>query len=497
MKPEAITAELRLPEVEIGVAPANLTLRNSGPIVATIANDAVTIQSARLTGRNTDLAVTGKIALQPKAPLDVRVAGRIDLAIVHDWNSDFTATGVLSADATVRGSISAPQVAGRVSFDRAAFNIADVPNGIANATGTIVFSGNRASIQSFTGETGGGKIQLSGFAAYGGGPTIFRVHARIDQVRVRYPEGVSTVANASLNLTGSTDRSMLSGTITVLRTSFSQQSDFSSVIARSAEPVRTPAARQGFVGGLNFDINIDTSPDVEVQSALTQDVQLEANLHVRGTVSAPAILGRVNITQGQVTFFGTRYRIGQGSISFFNPLTVEPVLDIDLETKARGIEVTLTVSGPLNKLNLSYRSDPPLQFSEIVALLATGRTPTNEATLMSSQNPAAQSFQQMGASALLGEAISSPVTGRLQRFFGVSNLRIDPTLPGVEYNPQARLTLEQQVTQDITFTYITDVTSTNPQVVSVEWAFAKQWSVVAERDENGMIGMDIFFKKRF
>jgi translocation and assembly module TamB len=103
----------------------------------------------------------------------------------------------------------------------------------------------------------------------------------------------------------------------------------------------------------------------------------------------------------------------------------------------------------------------------------------------------------MGASTLLGQALASPVAGRLQRFFGVSQLRIDPTLPGVETNPQARITLEQQVTSDITFTYITDVTNSNPQVVRVEWSFAKQWSVVALRDENGLFGMDFFFKKRF
>lgn len=496
-KLEAIKAELRLPEFVVNFAPAGLEMRNSGPIVVRVADSVATIQSARLTGRNTDLALTGKMALQGKNPLDARLAGRVDLAIVHEWNHDFTASGMLQADATVRGSLDAPQIAGRAQFQRAAFNIADVPNGISNANGAIVFSGGRASIQSFTGETGGGKVDLTGFVAYGGGPTVFRLHARVQQVRVRYPEGVSTVANASLNFTGSTDRSMLAGTVTILRTSFNPQADFSSLIVSSAEPVRTPAARAGFLGGLNYDISIDTSPDVQVQSVLTQDVQLEANLHLRGTVAVPALLGRVNVTQGQVVFFGTRYRIGQGSVSFFNPLAIEPVLDVDLETKARGIDVTLTVSGPLNKLNLSYRSDPPLQFSEIVALLATGRTPTSDAALMSSQNPAAQPFQQMGASALLGQAISSPVTDRLQRFFGVSRLRIDPTLPGVEYNPQARLTLEQQVTQEITFTYITDVTSTNPQVVSVEWAFAKQWSVVAQRDENGMIGMDIFFKKRF
>ena len=79
----------------------------------------------------------------------------------------------------------------------------------------------------------------------------------------------------------------------------------------------------------------------------------------------------------------------------------------------------------------------------------------------------------------------------------MSQLRIDPTLPGVENNPQARLTLEQQVTPEITFTYITNVTQSNPQVIRVEWAFAKQWSVVALREENGLFGLDFFFKKRF
>jgi translocation and assembly module TamB len=85
----------------------------------------------------------------------------------------------------------------------------------------------------------------------------------------------------------------------------------------------------------------------------------------------------------------------------------------------------------------------------------------------------------------------------LQRFFGVSNLRIDPTIPGVDANPWARLTMEQQVTPNVTFTYITNVTTSNPQIVQVEWALSKKWSVVALREENGMTGMDFFFKKRF
>jgi translocation and assembly module TamB len=505
---QALKAELRIPRIEFGPAPdsslpaGKLVVRNTGPIVASMTNSVITVDSAHLTGEATDFSITGKVSLQQKSPFDLRGSGRVDLALLHDFNRDFNSSGTVLVDATVRGALDAPQVNGHMEFQKAAFNIEGVPNGISNASGVLVFTGDkgngtRATIQSFSGETGGGKIELNGFAGYNDGQSIFRVHASATQVRIRYPEGVSTVVNASLNLTGSEDRSNLEGTVTIVRTGFNPQSDFSSLLGKSAEPVQTPAARTGLLGGLNFDIQIVTAPDVQFQSALTQDVQMEANLRLRGTFSNPAVLGRINITQGQVIFFGTKYAINNGTVQFFNPVRIDPILDVDLETKANGIDVTLNVSGPFTKPNLTPRSDPPLQFNEIVALLATGRSPTSDPTRLAQESTSPQSWQQMGASALLGQALASPVAGRLQRFFGVSQLRIDPTLPGVENNPQARLSLEQQVTSDITFTYITDVTNSNPQVVRVEWSFAKQWSVVALREENGLFGLDFFFKKRF
>jgi translocation and assembly module TamB len=304
------------------------------------------------------------------------------------------------------------------------------------------------------------------------------------------------VANASLDLNGTAQRSMLVGSITILRTGFNPQSDFSSLLARSSEPVETPAARGGPLGGLNYDIQIQTAPDIQVRSALTQDINLEANLRLRGTVSTPALQGRINITQGQVLFAGTKFTISQGSIAFYNLVKVEPIINVDLETKVRGADITLTIAGPLSKLTFTPRSDPPLQLDEIVAALATGQTPASDPTLLARQSTSPSSWQQMGATALLGQAIASPVTGRLQRFFGVSRLRIDPALPGIEYNPQARLSLEQQLTPDITFTYITVVNSSNPQVVRVEWDLNKRWSVVALREENGLFGLDFFFRKQ-
>jgi translocation and assembly module TamB len=503
LKPQAMKAELRIPKFELAPAPATglpvapLAIRNSGPIVLKMANSVVTVDSAHIVSRGTDLNITGRVSLEQKSPLDLRVNGRIDLGVLQDFSRDLITSGAVLTDATVRGPLNAPQVNGRMEFQNAAFNLADVPNGISNAKGIILFTGDRATIQSLSGETGGGQIELTGFALYSPGPLVFRLHATAHEVRIRYPEGVSTVADASLNFTGTSERSMLAGSITILRAGINLQSDFSSLLAKSAQPVRTPSAQPGLLGGMNFDIQIDTAPDIQFQSALTENLQAEANLKLRGTASNPALLGRVNITQGQLTFFGVKYSINQGSIAFYNPVKIEPILDIDLETKARGIDITLTVSGPATKPALTPRSDPPLQFNEIVALLATGRTPTSDPTLLTQQSSDPQSWQQIGASALLGSAIANPVAGRLQRFFGVSKLRIDPTLSGVENNPQARLTLEQQVTPDITFTYITNVTTSNPQVIRVEWSFSKQWSAVALREENGLFGLDFFYKRRF
>jgi translocation and assembly module TamB len=507
LQPQLARLELRIPSLAIsptedaagGTAAAAdaLTLRNSGPIVVTMANSVATVESARLVGRATDLSVSGKVQLRGDNALDLRVKGRVDLAMVRELNPDFQASGTLTTDATVRGTLGAPLIAGRIEFQKAAFNIVDVPNGISNANGAIVFAGGRATIQSFTGETGGGRIELSGFASSTGGQTVYRLAARVRQVRIRYPEGVSTVADADLSLTGTPVRSMLAGTITIQRTGFNPQSDFSSLIAQSAQPVETPPARTGLLGGLHFDIQVNTATDLQFQSSLAQDLQAEANLQLRGTFSSPAVLGRITVTRGQIVFFGTKYTIEQGSVQFLDPLRIEPVIDVALETKARGVEVTLTISGPLHHLTLTPSSDPPLAFNEIVALLATGRTPTGDPALLTQQYSTPQSWQQLGASALLGQAIASPVAGRLQRFFGVSSLRIDPAISGVENNPQARLTLEQQVTPDITFTYITNVTTSNPQVVRVEWSLGRNWSAVALREENGMFGLDFYFKKRF
>jgi translocation and assembly module TamB len=152
----------------------------------------------------------------------------------------------------------------------------------------------------------------------------------------------------------------------------------------------------------------------------------------------------------------------------------------------------------MDKLKLAYTSDPPMQFTDIVSLLATGKLNTTDPVLVArQQQPPEQNLTQKGASAVLSQGVANPIAGRLQRLFGVSKLQIDPQILGASNTPQARLMLEQQITKKLLFTYTQDVSSSNPQIIRVQWDIDPTWTAVAQRDERGEVALDFFYKHRF
>ena len=158
----------------------------------------------------------------------------------------------------------------------------------------------------------------------------------------------------------------------------------------------------------------------------------------------------------------------------------------------------LGVAGPIENMKLSYRSDPPLRFDEIVALLATGKVPASDPTIAAHQEvQPQQSLTQMGESAIVSQAVAAPLANRIQRVFGVNQIKIDPTFTSGSALPQARITLQQQISGNIIFTYTTDLTQTNSQILRVEWAVSPRVSAIATRDENGLFGVDFYIKRQF
>jgi translocation and assembly module TamB len=501
-KPETLQAGVILPKIEVkanprqplraGLRGQDIVLRNTVPVELSATTKSVTIERASFAATDTSLEAAGRVTFNAQSPWDVVVKGRMNLAILQLFNSDLIAEGNALLNANLRGPLRDPQVGGRLELKDASLYLNDLPAGVDNVNGVVTFDRNRANIESLTAEVGGGRIGFGGFIGFANGVLLYRVQASADQMRVRQG-GVSVTANALLNLTGTSENGLISGTVTVLRAGFAPRADLGGLLAQTTQPLPAPAAPNEYLRGLSFDVRIESGPSLTFQTSLTRDVQAEAELRLRGNAARPVLLGDISVSQGEVQFFGNKYTINRGDVRFLNPTKIDPVFDVDLATKARGITVNIAFTGTLNKLNLTYRSDPPLQTNDIIALLAVGRDPTTSAFANAQSR---SNLLQSGANTL-GAAVAAPVSSRLQRFFGVSRLKIDPQLTGVENIPQARLTLEQQVSRDITLTYITNLARTQEQLVRVQWDINREWSAIAVREENGVFGIDFQYKKRF
>lgn len=490
------TLELSAIEVRPRSAPvkASFALRGTEPWLVELDPKEARIRKARLAGPRTELELSGGFRFGTRYPFNLRCRGALDLEVLRDLDADLRLGGQVQLDATLRGPLDRPDLYGRVELFNAFVYYADFPNGLDRINGVLFLYRDRATIEKLTAESGGGKVNLQGFIALGDAPGYW-LQLRAADVRVRYPEGVSSTVNAELALTGQPAQSVLSGEVTITRAAFHPQTDVGSMLVRSAQRPERPS--HPLLENVRLDVRIRTAPQVRLETSLTRSLQAEADLRLRGNALRPALLGRALISQGEVLFFGNRYSIESGEILFVNPARIEPVVNLNLQTRVRGVELTLNINGPLNKTAVTYRSDPPLPFSDVVALLATGRTPSTAPGLSSARSEFAQSWEQAGASALVSQAIASPLAGRLQRFLGVSRLKIDPTVRGIENTPEAHLTLEQQITPDITLVYITNLARAQQQTIRLEWDFTRNFSALAVREANGLFGVDFLYKRRF
>lgn len=474
----------------------DLIFHNTAPIVIDAANGIATIRSLELGGKDTSMSVQGTIPYTSERAMNLSLHGSADLRLFQLLDPNMRSSGQSLVAATIRGTVPDPVINGALQIKNGSFFLNDVPNGLTGVNGTVNFDRDRATIQNLTAKSGGGEIALRGFVTYGaGGPLVYRLEANAKDVRVRYAGGASVTGNAALRLTGTSRSSVLSGALTISRAAITSNTDVGNLLASAAAPRASPANATDFLTGLQLDLHIENAPDLELSTSLSRDVQASIDLRLRGTPGHPVLLGSISANQGDIKVFGTKYSINRGEVSFQNPVKMEPVLNLDLQTQARGIIVDITITGTPGKLNINYRSDPPLQPRDIIALLTVGHTPDIAANISNTQNSADVTALQSGANTVLGAAMS-PSSSRLQKLFGIANIKIDPIVQGIT-NTLQRLTIEQQISRNITVTYVTNLSQTSEQIFRFEWALSPQYSLVALRDDNGEFGIDIQYKKRF
>jgi translocation and assembly module TamB len=463
-----------------------------------VADQVVRLESFHLSGSGTDFTAHGRAQLSGPREMDVRLDGTVNMALLQSMNPKITARGMLGLNLSAAGTLSDPVLQGRLEVKDTAVSHNDFPSGLSGLNGVLLFEQNRIQIESLSGTTGGGTIALTGSGTYHNGGLLLDLGAAASGVRLRYPPGVSSTANADLRLTGSTASALLSGDVVVTKLALTPGFDFGSYLEKSKLSA-VAAQRDTLESRLKLDVHVTTSPELQMQTALAK-LSGSADLRVRGTADRPIVIGRgVNANEGgEISFNGTKFRVERFEVTFSNPARTEPIIDLEAATRVRDYDITIKFSGDVSKpngLKVSWRSEPALPEADIIALLALGRTREESAAM---QSGGSLGFGGEASNLLISEALNSAVSSRVQRLFGVSRIKIDPqgqnSATNVVRGPQ--VTIEQQVASNLTITYSTNVSVASQQIIQVEYNVTRNISIVALRDQNGVVSFDVKVRQR-
>ncbi len=461
----------RYQQLEIGAAQ---------PMRARYSRSMLTVEPTEIRGTGTSLRLEGNLPLQGSMPATLTAKGNIDAQIVRILYPDLRSSGTAALDIRASRSGKSWGTQGQIRLQNIGISNPAGPIGVEKLNGTLDVTGDKVQVTHVTAQVGGGEVDLGGSVTYRPA-TEFNLAVKAKSVRLRYPEGVRTVTGGNVNLTGTTQNALLSGKVLVESLSFTPDFD----LAKFGDQFESSVpAEPGIADNIKLQVAVQSTGAL---NATSSQISLEGRLNLQaiGTVANPVIVGRTDLTGGELFYRNVRYQLQRGIITFDDPNQTHPVMNVSVTTTVQQYNLTLTMRGPLDKLTTSYVSEPPLASADIINLLARGRTPQET-------DAAAQ-----GTDALIASQAASQVSSSVQKVAGLSSLQIDPLIGGNNRNPSARIALQQRVTKNFLFTFSTDVSQPGSEVVQGDYQVTKRWSVSVARDQLGGVSVDGKYHTRF
>jgi len=487
-----IEGSSRIEALEINIPSFKLT--NDGPVEVSYAKHNVKFKQFRLRGPSTNFELGGSIHLAHPPSLDFSAKGKAAASLLDLVASGIQATGESDLEVRLTGTPADPQLSGTVEVKDVGLGYSNLPIRLGALNGTIKLQGERAVVSSLKGNLGGGAVNLAGFLSLRG-EHRYRLQTELSQVRVRYPTDFTSVLDGKLTLAGTPEQGQLSGEISVRNIFANENLNLIDLISGPGSLVGGPSvsAPSPFTSGISLNVHLASIRPVRIE---TRNLRLvsDIDLRLQGTLANPVAVGTIYLRSGEAIFRGNRYTLTRGDISMTNPFQTEPVLDMQVNTRINKYDLTLEVAGPPDQIHFSYRSDPPLPTEDILSLLAFGYSKRLEEFAPQPTSP----FTSSGAaSALLSQALSTQMSGRIQRLFGVSRIKLSPTTGEVGTLGGPVLTVEQQLSPQLTLTYQTSTANSLYRVIEFEWTVSPRMSVRGFRDQNGIFGLELKFRKRF
>lgn len=482
------------------------TIANREPVVVELGPERAVIRSFYMGEPQTDneLFVSGTIGLGEAAVLDLRLQSTISATWAEVFlPSGFDVQGYLDVLAAVRGTTSDPRLDGQGVIRDARVLIPDFPQALEDVEGVVLFNRDALVLDGLQARLGDGTVRAAGrleIPSSGQKGFEARLQVEANGVSVRYPEPFLLRGDANLSLVANASSRQIRGRVLLDRAFFVQdvQTETLPLLLQALERQRMEVVETDeLLAGTQLDVQVDGPNALRVRNNVA-DLRGDIDLRVQGTLAAPVVFGTVEADPGgKLTYSDNEYEVERFLLTFNNPNRIDPIIDLVARTEVRSYDITLNLSGTLDRLDTQFTSDEGLAELEVLALLFSGEAdyergrPRAPGEQGPEQDVRAQSF-------LAGQA-ASLVSRRVNTLFGFDRFRIDPqaTETGGAVGG-VRLTVGKRISRDLFVTYTTNPSSAEEYLLRIEWQVARNVVLVFTRNgRDDTYAVDAQWEKRY
>jgi outer membrane protein assembly complex protein YaeT len=488
----ALNGQLTFPDLQLELN--SLTLAQQGESTIAVSGGEVSVQQFVLDGSLGRIEASGRVRLVGEQPLDMLASVQVNAAAASTFTDAARFGGQAHVELQAGGTLASPDLRGFAELEDSSVVVRE-PRIAAQAIGArIDFTPERATLSRFEGSLNGGIISGSGEVAIADGTVSdVTLQVKATDVGLDEPMNLRSLSNADIQVAKKDDEFVVGGEVIIQEAGLTDDLNFDTGIlaALGAPPsIDVTEERSPLIERVRFDVKVTTATPIIVDNNLAR-AEIEADLRLLGTPYETGLSGRMNLAEGsELTLNERRYEVERGVVTFIDDRRIEPSLDLVLNTSARNYEITLEAEGAPGETETTLTSTPELPEPDIISLLVTGRT-------LEEMRGEELEVAQNQVLSLVGGRIGSSIGGGLQRATGLSTVKVEPNLIADEADPSARLTVGQDLTDDISLVYSTDLVNSSDQMWIAEYDVTRQFATRAVRQADDTYRFDFRHDVRF
>lgn len=412
------------------------------------------------------------------------VAGTLDALLLRvllpAWEPAGRVTGVVE----LMGTVDHPLLEGIAEVQQGSFRLPGSPTVVSAVGGTLLFSSDQVLLEGIGFRAMGGSGRCDGRVAAGAEGVELQLEGTVDGVEVPLMAGLVPRLGGRFRLEGTPPQLLLAGDLTVQRATLRRKDDLSAILV---DWITAPPAPPGGPD-LQLEIHVEADRTIEARSPFIRVVG-SASLDVSGSLARPGAVGSVELEEGgELTFQGVRYELTRGTLTFSDPLHLDPFLDFEVRALVQSYQITVRLAGTTDRLVPTFTSDPPLPEAEVLSLLALG-------TRNESLGGGAMGVGL--ASTVLTREINAEIERRARELLAIDQVRVDPFAETSTGNPTARVTVVKQVSPNWTVVLQSNLSGDRQEVLVSRWQLGQGLFVEATRDLDGSLALDLKMRRRY